>query len=263
MEPLPTFIINLPESTGRRARILATTASMPFLDVAIVEAVNGKNIPEERKKELIHPRYIQMVRTGGMSSGELGCALSHRKCHERVLNEGLKCALILEDDVLIGDGFEEALAMSRAFLGDRHRPAAVLLSARTVCSRKPVARSGAVGLHKAYADIGAYGYMVNLSGAQLLYESAIPHRCPADHWFEHRRRGLSLYATLPHVTSFARDRSDSALQPERERLWRQYKEQNPRSPRLDKLLRKLSYERIYIKVMKVFFGAAEHAQTWP
>lgn len=263
MNKLPTLIINLPESTERRRRILSVTASMPFLDVVLIEAINGKNLSEKQKNELVHPRYSQMVRSAGMSSGELGCALSHRKCYESILNQGLKYALVLEDDVLIGKGFEEALAMSCAFLDNHPRPSVVLLSARTVCSRKSIASVGRGSLHKAYSGVGAYGYIVNLSGAKLLYELALPYRCPADHWFNHRRHGLSLYATLPHVTSFTQDRSDSVIHPDRERLWRQYVEHNSSSPRLDKFRRRFSYERISIKIVKTFFGATEHPQIWP
>lgn len=261
---LKTLIINLESSLDRRERILALTAEMPFLDIQLIKAVNGETLGEEQRRTFIHPNYMRFTRTLGMTNGELGCALSHRKCYDFILANHFEYALILEDDVLIGDGFNDAVEMASQFLASVSKPTAILLSARTVCKTVPIKKNKGLEIRVAYSGVGTYGYILNNAGATLLLEKSLPFRYPADYWFRFREMGLKLYAVVPHVTSFSSDRSDSSIHSERQKMWNQYTAfRSQHGSWMEKHFPQITYQRICIKFYKLFFGARECEKTWP
>jgi GR25 family glycosyltransferase involved in LPS biosynthesis len=59
-----------------------------------VERISGIEVPED------------WPRTNGSSAGDIGCTLSHLHLIKKLKHDGLNCALVMEDDVIIADGFD-------------------------------------------------------------------------------------------------------------------------------------------------------------
>ncbi len=97
------FIINLSHRTDRKA-FMGRQLTEFNLEAEFVEAVDGKNLkPEEAT---LYDEVTARIRNGKvLSPGELGCALSHRKIYEKMTQESISEALILEDDIVLTKEF--------------------------------------------------------------------------------------------------------------------------------------------------------------
>ncbi len=94
------YVITLKRATERQAQIAKDLAGLRYdffwgsdkleLDIPAMAAANAYN--EEKAKEL--HRYSK-----GMSPGQIGCSLSHKRIYEDVLQKNYQRVLILEDDV--------------------------------------------------------------------------------------------------------------------------------------------------------------------
>lgn len=79
----------------------------------------------------------------------IGCALSHRKCWQKVINQQLPFAIILEDDVTILDNIFNIINVSDFD---------ILLIGCTIGQRRK-------GIHPAGLFTGLFGYIISLQGA--------------------------------------------------------------------------------------------------
>lgn len=104
MSQIPCFYINLDRSPERRvfseeqfARIGITATRIP--------AVDGKNLPDGIRDRLT----ARAATHWRMSNGEIACSLSHISIWERMVNEEIPLAAILEDDVLLSPDIKQLL----------------------------------------------------------------------------------------------------------------------------------------------------------
>jgi len=109
------FYINLEHRKDRDANVIEQVKKINMLDKLVrIDAVNGKildfdklsynDITEKGKRDALDKNmYVYTP----LTRGGIGCALSHKKCYERIVSEKLNHVLILEDDVTISDDFEE------------------------------------------------------------------------------------------------------------------------------------------------------------
>lgn len=127
--------------------------------------------------------------------GELGCALSHRKIYELMVEKLLPVACILEDDVLLADAFPKQLAFAESRL-DTTQPQVILLSNHT----KATGPDGT--LQPARDDRCTEGYLITLPAARNLLKVNVPLKTPYDHWGRWVRYGIiQLYHAFPTVCS--------------------------------------------------------------
>lgn len=95
-----TYLINLARSADRRSHMVRqfAKASMPY---EIIEAVDGRLL------DLSEPQFSYAAYDSNLTAGAFGCALSHFKTYQKILNDGRDFALILEDDVLLPTDLKE------------------------------------------------------------------------------------------------------------------------------------------------------------
>ena len=111
------FVIHLHRATQRRPNVdrLVATAPVP---TEVFAAVDGRAMSEAElaavytTAPLMAPRYPFRI-----GRGEIACFLSHRAIWQRMQDEGIEQALILEDDVALADGFPRAFAFAARFAG--------------------------------------------------------------------------------------------------------------------------------------------------
>lgn len=96
---MKVFVISLANSKDRRKSIKGQLESLK-LDFEIVDAINGKELSSEEIRKFCdasaleeNPRWLNL--------GAIGCALSHMLIYEKIIEQKLDGALILEDDMLL------------------------------------------------------------------------------------------------------------------------------------------------------------------
>ena len=100
------FVISLKKSVERRASISSILSSQG-VDFEIFDATYGKEMtPEEQalfhsgSDPVLNMKAGRSVSIGGaLSPAEKGCALSHLRLYQHILDQGLEHAVIMEDDV--------------------------------------------------------------------------------------------------------------------------------------------------------------------
>jgi glycosyl transferase family 25 len=88
------FVINLPQGRERRENILRECARFD-LEPEITPTVDGRALSPDHLRELIYRPEVNPL-----TPGEIGCALSHRAIYEKMRDENILFAFILEDNIV-------------------------------------------------------------------------------------------------------------------------------------------------------------------
>jgi glycosyl transferase family 25 len=102
---MKAYFINLDRSPDRLAYMTKTLDELG-LDYERIAAVDGRALSEEE----IAAVYRHAPGTQFLDNGSIACSLSHRKVWERIAASHDSHALVLEDDVVFGEGAEKILA---------------------------------------------------------------------------------------------------------------------------------------------------------
>lgn len=223
---LPTFVLNLAASFGRRQHVRGQLERANLLDeTRWVSAVDGS---------LLSPRVTRATLREGavLSQGEVGIWLSHLTAWHDIVEEGLPYALVLEDDVILAEDIKHVLRNVLAALEGKdwdmvaldvgvpgHTYVGVettrpLVAQRCVDAALNAYAGGAVvsklGGGCAHASIG--GALISWEGARKLSQNALPVARPVDTYLERLVRDgeLNAWAALPAVAHVdGRNTSDS------------------------------------------------------
>ncbi len=189
---MKTYLINLDRSPERLAFMRGQLERLG-MQFERFPAVYGKALsPEERAKGFSRVRSF-IASKKRLSDAEIGVAMSHVGCYRRIVDEGEPYALVLEDDVVLSDGFPAALSRVEEFLSPG-RPQLVLLSGYGVEN----AESLPPEIREEKSAWCADAYVLTLSAAKLILEANDPVVTVADSFKRWRRRfGLELYRALP------------------------------------------------------------------
>jgi len=184
------MVINLDRSPERLVRI---DAQLRGLGVAYtrVRGVDGRALPAGL---LEAPRGRERF-FRALGNGEIGVYQSHRACWQRVLDEGLDWAIVLEDDVDLAPSFVEVPAAVEAM------PRAWdMLKLSVGWRRRRVSPIGTAGAFAVVAfdkvPTGAQGYVVSRRGAERLLRGNRRPMRPVDvdmqFWWETRTEVFGL-----------------------------------------------------------------------
>ena len=181
------FVLNLARAADRRAVMLGRLQAMGW-PAEILPAIDGARV--DRKS-------LPADTAPGLSAGEIGCYLSHRRFWETVVERQLDHAILLEDDVIISPDLlriaEEIAALALPF-------DAVRLSAlETVRGIPMVTLSGGQRLVLPNKNpSGAQGYLVSQAGARrLLARLAVPKQPVDDAFDAYWKHGLCIPVVFP------------------------------------------------------------------
>ncbi len=189
-----TFVINLDRSADRW-RFMCEQADRIGIEFERIRAVDGAAVPKPMRWEFLNSDGSIHSK---LTSGEVGCYASHLITYQRVLDDRLPYALILEDDsVLPNDllkiageavagcpGDWDIIHLSSVLKGRQVIPVAALSAGRHIVrhSRWPV---------------NTWGYLVSAAGAAKLNKPDRRVR-PIDMEFRYAWvRGLEIYGVDP------------------------------------------------------------------
>lgn len=199
---IKTYVINLKTSIKRKQYVDDLLSSYSdFLDVDFIEAVDGRNLSSSQLGKIWNQDDTYKTYGRFMKGGEIGCALSHRKCCETILKNGEDVALILEDDVAFLHPDISDVILSTAEILRTERPAVALLFGEywyTIKKMKLDSRFSLVNVHDA---IMTTAYMINRRAAEHLMNA--PLKYLADDWYNLKRGRFTLYAVKPHIADTA------------------------------------------------------------
>lgn len=192
---MKTYIINLEQSVDRKEYMLRQLEKFPFLSSEIVLAVDGRAMSEEERDKMFdvarfQRRYLRLCRPG-----EIGCTLSHQKCYRKLAESDDKCALILEDDIIVNKEIGGVIKKLEGIM-NTEEPRIVLLSG-WYWYWKSHEFLGNLKIADVYDGFLAHSYVINRCAASLLLENK-PFIF-ADDWKYIRQKGVKLQAVLPHL----------------------------------------------------------------
>jgi len=176
-QPMRVFVINLARSTERR-RLMEDTLAGTGLDYEFFPAVDGAKINSPYESYYSSEAAISS-HGKELSTGEIGCALSHIAIYQKIVDEKIAFSLILEDDVALAP---EILTVSSAAISGPD--AWELINLITDVDELLTHAPAGAATHSLTSFNGAPnrtgGYLITEAGAHKLLAVALPLRVPAD-----------------------------------------------------------------------------------
>ena len=100
------IVISLKNSTRREN--IAKRLSGLGLDFTFFDATDGKKLPASVLESVDYDFYPKhYLSPKPLTLGEIGCAISHIKVYEHMVENNIKSAIILEDDAIVSQHFKE------------------------------------------------------------------------------------------------------------------------------------------------------------
>lgn len=165
---LPVFVISLKGADQRRAymRDLLGKHEIPF---DFFDAIDGRGFDVKAHKNY-NGRKRRLLFGKDLTGGELGCLLSHKAIYQKMGDQNIPQALILEDDVILDTDFKDTV--QHLIQSDLPYDLVRFLGSPKVAKRgvRPVAP-----LPKGYIlgrmptnPGGAHAYLITQNGAKIL-----------------------------------------------------------------------------------------------
>lgn len=181
---IPVFVISLTRSQERRAAVVRQMQRLS-IEFTFWDAVDGKNLTQEELKSVDFPLAEQ---TSGhvLSHGEVGCALSHIRLYEHMVENGIARAIVLEDDIYLHTHIkrlvEKACSLSRADIIFLHHGKAKSWPFKVhLVEGYRLARYISPSKRSLRGVLSTAGYILTQEGARKLLNKAYPVRMPSDY----------------------------------------------------------------------------------
>lgn len=189
---IPIFVINLERNLQRRAFSLQRLADLG-LKGEVFPAVEGKmlDVKELEKTGIYNDALAHEKFSRSLSMAEIGCSLSHLRLYQKLLDENIDVAIVLEDDAMFIDGAGERLLTLLEGLPEDWDLVQLIYE----CEDYSIAAAGVVKfLSKSCMPVASAGYFIRRSGARKLLEEGYPIRYPADSFIGRSPRwGTNVY----------------------------------------------------------------------
>lgn len=209
--------INLPESLERRSAIDKQALALD-LEIEYIDAVDGRKLSVEKQEQLCDLDKIYYYYGAKLNPGEIGCALSHIKCYNEIIEQNLDGALILEDDAVLHPDFKKIFTQLLSHT-DKSNPDVILMHYhRYYSERDKIAHLfkdfNLYNTSDAYREgLSTVGYYVTYNAAQILvnYHSKLKHPC--DYWNDIvKNTHINLQIVVPFCIDYRKDISSTINQ---------------------------------------------------
>ncbi len=133
----------------------------------------------------------------GLTPGEVGCILSHKKVLEKIIEEKIQLPLILEDDIIFEDQFNSRFQSHFSQLPkdwSMYYPAANTTQDKNLTS---VTKN----IDRTYKALTTHSYSVKLEKAEKLYKTIEEHAFekPVDNSYTHFQKEEKVYVSNPNL----------------------------------------------------------------
>lgn len=173
------------ERSKERQQYIAEHLVERQLDASIIKAVDGRLLSEEEIEQHCDAEQLEKLRWW-LTNGAIGCALSHKKAYEAFLNTSDKCALILEDDVVLPANITTILTEIEAVIQPNELILLHTLSTKPIrlsaVGELPIADAQLHYLTEVKEALTATAYVVGRDCATGLLDANTPIYVTADAW---------------------------------------------------------------------------------
>lgn len=184
-EKVPVFVVSLLSSVQRRERL-----AKHFADMGIafewLDAVNGGDLSKEEMSRLCDMTEVES-KPHWLTRGAIGCALSHYRIYELIIERGLPYALVFEDDVLLSADFKTCLEHTIPLLSG-NQIISFYYQSWTPVKLQGRTRKHISGKYFAYLPedisqpLNAAAYLITREAAISMTKNILPVRLAADAW---------------------------------------------------------------------------------
>jgi glycosyl transferase family 25 len=197
--PHPIFVINLATSPDRR-RACAEQFEAVGLTPTFVDAVDGRKMsPAEISRIVDEPGRLKRA-PKPLSPAEVGCYLSHWRVLEKILAEDIPQALVMEDDLLIGEALPKVLAALAAKTLPPYEMIKLGISEPLTKEFEPILPlTGEFSLVRHHNVVNSnLAYVITNAGARRFLGYGMPIRYPVDVAMNRSwRHGLDILGVRP------------------------------------------------------------------
>lgn len=212
------FVINLAKDTVRKNNMINKLSDLN-LDYEFIDATYGPDIADADLPYFYNESRAIKVRTT-LAKSEVGCALSHIKIYQKIVQENLPYAVVLEDDVTINADTSDVIAILEkdGYLKRDASDIILLGGGRFRYSNWYIQK-----ITDKYRFVpvydrawGAYGYIITNTAARSLLSNLVPVHTVIDYWdYYARNRWVSLKAVIPKLITIADDGVNSNIELDR------------------------------------------------
>ncbi len=198
---MKVIVINLEKDTERR-KGMEQQFNQLEIEVDFLQGYYGKNASELELEKIANRHQLEQTfkRTFDELKGLIGCTYSHYLCYQKMINEGIEVACILEDDVILSDRFMEVLNWAKVHISSDE-----VISLHTLLyfdtNLKPTKNKHSdYGIFKPEppAIRGTQGYIITLEGAKRLSAFMLPIVDFPDCWHRYKlNTGLKISVLFP------------------------------------------------------------------
>lgn len=178
------YIINLECDEEKKLALTSQLKNQGISDYEVIKAVNGRALSDKYVNANVYDYPHSQL-----TLGEVGCALSHYGIYQKMLQEDITSALILEDDIVLGADFNALISNLTA---NMNVPESKILSLGE--SDKIIRHKNAYIVEEyqeafAVSAYGGYAYCINLAAAKNLVKHLLPIKYEADMFRYFRENG--------------------------------------------------------------------------
>ncbi len=163
---------------------------MPF---EWVDAVDGRALTQRQIAETCHLNAVAKS-PQWLNRGAIGCALSHLSVYQKMIDDNIPFALVLEDDVHISESLPHLLPM----LVEQLTQQEILLLYASSFQKIIFPAAQVTSVHQTYSlavpkqletITSAGAYLLSRKVAQNMANSILPIRATADSWGYYQKKG--------------------------------------------------------------------------
>lgn len=112
MSKIPIYVVSIKDSPRKKSiEQELKNYSFTYIDAVVGADKNKDYINNINNQEWVKKRYKRKL-----SPGEIGCALSHIKIYQKMIENDIEWAMIFEDDISIRENIKSLLTISRNLL---------------------------------------------------------------------------------------------------------------------------------------------------
>lgn len=226
------FVVSMLDS-ARRKQINNELQGEKF---EFIDAVVGKNIDPKRLNFINDSVWVKERYNRSLTSGEIGCALSHRNIYQKMVDDDIEWAIIFEDDIYLKyDFFYEIEKIKKYF---SHNDLFVLGVQEGLKSKDYIlfSRKDKFNLDNGFSLRKTHhsekyiyrtaAYIISKSSAKKILDFTAENFCCADDWYIFKKYNLINNIYLGDFVGHPEDISNqSLLEAERKKMekkdWKQ------------------------------------------
>ena len=203
---MQVYVVSLKDSIDRQNSI---TTQCEKLDISpvFIDAVNGKDLSNSEVSQYCNQKKAKQLFGRELLLGEIGCALSHKKIYQKIVDENIPYAVILEDDAIFDRDFSivvknimaAPLSWELILLGHYKSNLKGLKSPISLWHRHRITSKFLLGRLVDFG-FGTHGYMITIEGAKKLIAALDVIYKPIDHYTSNSNI-INVYGLSPTVVN--------------------------------------------------------------